>query len=143
MRVLVLFLLLLVPVRANVVHPAWAVLIAQQEAWNRGDLDAFLQGYVQSDDLIFTSGGKITRGYDEIKKRYQDRYGTKKETMGKLGFEAYKLEPLGDQSVLVIGTWHLEWPATQKKPIHGVFSLVMIKTETGWKILHDHTSVEP
>lgn len=125
-------------------HPAWAVLIAQERAWNRGDLDGFLEGYLPSDDLIFTSGGQITRGYDEIKQRYLKKYGSHKETMGKLGFQAYKMEFLGDEHVLVIGQWNLSWPENAgKKPVHGAFSLVMVKTEKGWKILHDHTSVEP
>lgn len=143
MRALLLFLLLVLPLAANEVTPQWAVLLAQREAWNRGDLDAFLEGYVQSDDLVFTSGGQITRGYGEIKQRYQKKYGTDKSTMGKLDFEAYKTEYLGDSHALVIGKWHLEWPGTKKKPLQGVFSLVMVKTDKGWKILHDHTSATP
>ncbi len=121
------------------VHPAWGVLLEQQQAWNRGELEGFLKAYVESDDLIFTSGGKITQGYQPIRKRYLERYGSDKKTMGTLNFEAVKIESLGEQHLLVIGKWHLEWP--DKPAMGGIFSLVMVKTESGWKILHDHTSV--
>lgn len=63
--------------------------------------------------------------------------------MGKLAFEAYTTQWLGDSHALVIGRWSLEWPpAAEKKPVRGVFSLVMVRTDGGWKIQHDHTSVE-
>src|SRR5262245_32515366 len=40
-----------------------AVLNAQEDAWNRGDVDAFMQHYWKSDDLTFSSGGQTTRGW--------------------------------------------------------------------------------
>jgi uncharacterized protein (TIGR02246 family) len=142
LSILTLLLLLCPAARANQVHPAWGVLLEQQQAWNRGDLEAFLKAYVESDDLIFTSSGKITQGYDAIRKRYLDRYGSNKKTMGQLGFEAVKIEPLGEEHLLLIGRWHLKWPDQPDKPgMGGIFSLVMVKTDSGWKILHDHTSV--
>ncbi|MCE7869445.1 nuclear transport factor 2 family protein [bacterium CPR1] len=141
LSILLLLLLLCPAARANPVHPAWGVLLEQQQAWNRGDLETFLKAYLESEDLIFTSGGKITQGYEAIRKRYLDRYGSNKETMGQLGFEAVKIEPLGDLHLLLIGKWQLEWPDQPDKPgMGGIFSLVMVKTDSGWKILHDHTS---
>jgi ketosteroid isomerase-like protein len=139
MRVILLLLLLTTVVQAEEVHPAWKTLAEQDEAWNRGDLESFLDGYVKTDDLLFTSSGKITRGYEAIRKRYMERYGTDKSTMGKLSFEPVQLAPLGDDNLLVVGKWHLE---RQGQPnLDGIFTLVMVNTKEGWKILHDHTSV--
>lgn len=139
MRFILILLLLCTFVQAEEAHPAWKVLAEQDAAWNRGDLDAFLDGYVKTDDLLFTSSGQVTRGFDAIRKRYMERYGTDKSTMGKLSFEPVQLTPLGEDSLLVVGKWLLQ---RQGQPdLGGIFTLVMVNTEQGWKILHDHTSV--
>ena len=36
------------------------VLAVQREAWNRGDIDGFMQGYLRSDDIRFASGVWLT-----------------------------------------------------------------------------------
>ena len=38
------------------------VLQSQQGAWNRGDIDAFMNGYWHSDQTVFVSGDEVTRG---------------------------------------------------------------------------------
>ena len=53
-----------------------AVLRAQEEAWNRGDIDAFVEHYWKSDSLTFSSGGKTTRGWTDTVNRYRSRYPT-------------------------------------------------------------------
>src|SRR5687768_4790966 len=72
-----------------------AVLTAQQEAWNRGDLDGFMAGYLRSDQLVFTSGGNIRRGWDETAAKYKARYGSDPSTMGRLTFEILEVQALG------------------------------------------------
>ena len=52
-----------------------AVLFAQQAAWNRGDLVAYMDGYWKSDALIFTSGGRIRRGWQDADDHYKAKYG--------------------------------------------------------------------
>src|SRR5262245_4223228 len=63
------------------------VLAAQQAAWNRGDLEGYMAGYDRSEELVFTSGSKIRRGWQESYAKYRAKYGSDKSTMGKLGFE--------------------------------------------------------
>lgn len=126
---------------AQETHPAWQALTEQDQAWNRGDLDAFLDGYVQSDDLLMTSAGEITRGYQAVRRYYLENYGSDKSTMGQLSSELVQLTPLGDDHLLVVGKWHLERQG--QPPVGGVYTLVLVKTPSGWKILHDHTSQLP
>src|ERR1041385_337449 len=38
-----------------------AVLHAQQDAWNRGDIDGFMNGYARSASTVFVSDRKSTR----------------------------------------------------------------------------------
>ena len=116
------------------------VLTKQCDAWNKGDLDEFMKGYLHSEKTSYTSGGTEVWGYDALHDRYQKKYGQSPETMGKLKFSELKVFPLGAKNALVIGHWHLD---PQKPPaVDGVFSLVFVKTNDGWKVMHDHTSVK-
>lgn len=113
------------------------VLRAQEAAWNRGDVVAFMAGYDQSKDLVFTSGGTIRRGYEATLAKYRKSYADK-GAMGKLAFELIEVRALGPDSALVLGKWKLtETPKTGQ----GIYSLVMIRTKAGWRVIHDHTSL--
>jgi hypothetical protein len=48
-----------------------AVLDAQVQAWNRGDIEGFMDGYWRSDSLLFTSGGQVERGWTTTLKKYK------------------------------------------------------------------------
>jgi ketosteroid isomerase-like protein len=113
-----------------------AMLDAQEEAWNRGDLDAFMEHYWRSDDLTFSSGGNITRGWAETLQRYRERYPTRAR-MGQLTFSELEIMPLGASAALVLGRWNLE---RESEPVAGNFSLVVRKFDDRWRIVHDHTS---
>jgi ketosteroid isomerase-like protein len=112
------------------------ILRAQQEAWNRGDLDAFMEHYLKSESLTFSAGGKTTRGWTETLKRYRERYPTP-EKMGRLEFSGLEITPLGDSAALVLGQWRVH---RESEPVSGNFSLVVRKVDDRWLIVHDHTS---
>jgi len=114
------------------------LLSSQKDAWNKGDLDKFMSGYLNSEKLSFTSAGNIVWGYDALRTRYQKKYGESKETMGKLEFSDLKTYDLGPENELMIGRWHLDLATTS---LDGVFSLVFVNTKDGWRIMHDHTSL--
>ncbi len=114
-----------------------AVLAAQQDAWNRGDLDGFMAGYLRSDALIFTSGGNIRRGWDETSAKYRARYGTDRATMGRLSFEIVEVQAVGADGAVVLGKWRLD---DTPEAGGGVFSVVLARGRDGWKVVHDHTS---
>ena len=114
------------------------VLSAQQAAWNRGDLEAYMAGYERSPELVFTSGGKIRRGWQDTYAKYRAKYGTDKSTMGKLGFEIVGVQALGADGAIVLGRWQLtDTPVAGA----GVFSVALRRTQAGWRIVHDHTSL--
>lgn len=119
-----------------------AVLVAQQEAWNRGDVDAFLTGYWHSEDLTFSGNGGISRGWNEVLARYKKTYQDR-AAMGTLDFSGLEFRFLGADSALVLGRWHLKRAAEkggENADIGGVFSLVWQRFPEGWRIIHDHTS---
>jgi beta-aspartyl-peptidase (threonine type) len=112
------------------------VLRAQQDAWNGGDVRAFMDHYWKSDDLTFSSGGKTTRGWQATFDRYRERYPTR-EKMGRLTLSGLEITPLGDAAALVLGEWKLD---RQSEPVGGNFTLVLRKIDGRWVIAHDHTS---
>jgi ketosteroid isomerase-like protein len=113
-----------------------SMLRTQEDAWNRGDIDAFVDHYWKSDDLTFSSEGKTTRGWNATLARYRERYGTP-EKMGRLSLSGLEITPLGDSAALVLGQWKLE---RESEPVSGNFSLVLRKLDGRWVIVHDHTS---
>lgn len=119
--------------------PIRSVLEAQQAAWNRGDLEGYMAGYLHGDALVFTSGGKIRRGWQDAHDHYQARYGNDRAGMGQLGFEILEIDPVGDGAAVVLGRWKLTGTAHAGG---GVFTLVVEHRPEGWRIVHDHTSVD-
>ncbi len=116
------------------------VLADQAAAWNRGDLDGYMAGYLRSPDLVFTSGSKVRTGYDETIASYKQKYGTDPSSMGTLAFDVMRVDPVGDGGAVVLGRWDL---TLASGPVGGVFSVVMARTPSGWLIIHDHTSSDP
>lgn len=114
-----------------------AILVAQQAAWNRGDLEGYMAGYLKSDELVFTSGGNIRRGWQETHDKYKAKYGSDPSTMGKLAFEILGVQTLGEEGAIVLGRWQLTDTPNAGK---GVFSVALRKTPEGWRVVHDHTS---
>ncbi len=114
------------------------VLEQQAEAWNRGDISGYMEGYWKSDSLVFTSGGTVNRGWKATYEKYAAKYDTP-EKMGTLVFSDIEVTLVSENSAWVLGTWELL--RASDRP-HGIFTLVMKKFSDGWKIIHDHTSLK-
>jgi ketosteroid isomerase-like protein len=121
---------------ATVEDQVKAVLNKQVEVWNRGDTDGFLEGYAS--DTVFV-GEKMTRGVEDLKRRYQEHYPTR-ASMGKLSFYDLEVHEMGKDFAYVIGRWRLERDKEGGGDVSGVYSLVFKKTAVGWKIVLDHTN---
>jgi uncharacterized protein (TIGR02246 family) len=113
-----------------------AVLQAQQSAWNRANVDAFLQGYWHSPELTFSGSSGVARGWDGVLARFKKNYPDR-AAMGQLDFSDLEFRFLGPDAALVLGKWHLQ---REKDELGGVFTLVWQRFPDGWKIVHDHTS---
>ena len=114
------------------------VLKVQSEAWNRGDIVAFMQGYEQSEQTTFV-GSAVEHGYAAILDRYKKKYGSR-ERMGTLRFDQLETRLLDARVAVTTGRFHLTREAAAGGDATGVFSLVFDKTSAGWKIVLDHTS---
>jgi len=112
------------------------VLDAQVAAWNRGDIEGFMDGYEHSDKTVFVGGDNVTRGWQTVLDRYKRNYDTR-EKMGTLKFSDLEITALGNDGALVLLRWHLQ---RAKDEPHGRSTLIMRRTKKGWKIIHDHSS---
>jgi ketosteroid isomerase-like protein len=114
------------------------VLLAQESAWNRGDIEGFARGYKDSPDTIFLSR-QLSRGYAGLVEQYHRDYPTK-AAMGTLAFSDLEVRPLDDHYAVCLGKYELERSKKEGGRAEGLFSLVFEKTEKGWKIIIDHTT---
>ena len=121
---------------AKTIAAVRAVLDAQAAAWNRGDLESYMDGYARSADTVFVSGDRVTRGWQTVLERYQKAYDSR-DKMGVLTFSDVEITLLSKDAAIVLGRWHLQ---RSKDEPHGRFTLLFRKTKAGWKIVHDHTS---
>jgi ketosteroid isomerase-like protein len=124
------------PKEAKTIAAIRAVLDAQRDAWNRGDIEGFMDGYERSEQTVFVSGDNVTHGWQTVLDRYKKNYNTR-EKMGTLTFSDLEITLPGKESAVVLGRWHLKRASDEP---HGRFTLIFRKTKQGWKIIHDHTS---
>ncbi|MFC7291944.1 YybH family protein [Hirschia litorea] len=114
-----------------------ALLKQQNAAWNNGDIDGFMKGYLPSENLRFASGDNITWGYDETLSRYKSRYDTP-EKMGKISMEIQEVRVFTDTDAMVFGRWFLARP--KEGDVGGLFTLILEKQAGEWLVVADHTS---
>jgi ketosteroid isomerase-like protein len=113
-----------------------AVLEAQAAAWNRGDIDGYMDGYERGDQTTFVSGDNLTRGWQTVLDRYKKSYDMR-DKMGTLAFSDLDIKPLSPFYAAVTGRWQLTRAADAP---HGRFTLVFRKTAAGWRIVMDTTT---
>lgn len=120
---------------ADAAEEVTKVLNAQVAAWNSGSIERFMEGYENSDATVFTSGGRIVRGWKAMLERYRQSYGA--GGLGVLRFSELQVTKISKDAALVLGRWQLQRAGEASG---GVFTLLFRKGRSGWKIVHDHTS---
>jgi ketosteroid isomerase-like protein len=113
-----------------------AVIESQAAAWNRGDIDGYMEGYAKEDSTEFVSGDTMTRGWQTVLDRYKSHYDSRAK-MGTLTFSELEIKPLSEYYIMATGRWQL---AREADTPHGRFTLIFRRTAAGWRIVHDHTS---
>lgn len=112
------------------------LLLNQDEAWNSGNLEAFMSGYWKNDSLMFIGKNGITYGWqntlDNYKKGYPDT-----TAMGKLHFEYIEIKRLSPLYYFVTGKWFLTRTIGN---LNGAFTLLVKKINNKWVIIRDHSS---
>jgi uncharacterized protein (TIGR02246 family) len=138
-RILLLFLFpVLTFAQASESDAIQRVMHMQVEAWNRGDVTAFMSSYEDSPDTTFV-GDKVEHGFAQILERYHRNYGTP-AAMGKLTFSKLEVRVLDAKYAVATGNFHLDRNAAGGGNADGIFSLMLRKGPSGWKIILDHSN---
>jgi hypothetical protein len=122
--------------REDIQYDIRNVMFKQQEAWNKGDLKGFMQGYWKSDSLRFLGKDGVTQGWEASLKRYENAYPTP-EKMGRLKFENLRIEVLSSEEAYVDGRWNLY---RSLDTLSGHFTLLWKRVDGQWVIVSDHSS---
>ena len=112
------------------------IMAAQELAWNRGDLEAFMEGYWRSDSLRFIGSSGLTYGWQQTLDNYKKGYPDT-DAMGQLKFTILSVEQLSKRSAYVIGKWRL---ARKAGDLSGHYTLLWKKIKGKWVIVADHSS---
>lgn len=111
------------------------VLKAQENAWNEGNIPAFMEGYWQSKELTFIGSAGLKKGWQTTLENYQKSYPDK-ATMGQLSFDVLKIDHINPTACYLIGRFTL---VREKDTPSGLFSLLWKKIDGNWLIVSDQT----
>ncbi|HJU67270.1 MAG TPA: nuclear transport factor 2 family protein [Gemmatimonadaceae bacterium] len=115
---------------------ALALLDGAARAWNRGDLDAFVEDYVDSPRTTFISRQGVLHGRAAIRERYVPRFAP--GVRDSLSFDGVEADILGRDIIHVVAWYTLMRgdSVVSRAPT----SVVLIRNGPRWSILKDHTS---
>lgn len=114
-----------------------AMMTRSAAAWTRGDLDAFMGDYLPGERTTYVTSRGLVRGPEQIRARYAPRFAPG-ALHDSLSFEGIEVDPLAPGVAHVVA-WYV---LTRGDSLiaRGPTSLVMLRTDEGWKIVHDHSS---
>ena len=112
------------------------ILAQQSQAWNRGDIDAFMVGYWENDSLMFIGKSGVTYGYKNTLTNYKKNYPDT-ASMGKLTFTIIQVKQFSPEFFHVTGKYYLTRTIGDAS---GHFTLVFRKINGKWVIVSDHSS---
>ena len=111
-----------------------AAMKNSENDWNKGDLDNFMKMYIASSTMMMPTG---PAGLNTIGELYEKKYFNGKMPKQNLYYDELKVTLLGENYALLTGKFTLSGNNLPERS--GRYSLVMIYTKDGWKILHDHS----
>jgi uncharacterized protein (TIGR02246 family) len=109
------------------------VILAQEAAWNTGDLDGYLSHYKDAPDTQAVLGSPAV-GLNNIRAAFHTNFPNR-DTMGAFEPSEIQVKALGDNFALVSGRFHLHRSKKGGGDVEGSFSDVLEKTAAGWQII--------
>lgn len=112
-----------------------ALMRTEEEVWNRGDIDAYVQLYAPGDStrMIYTGGS--THGRDSILAFYKKYWP--KEKMGHLTLTPDGIEVISKKYAYASGFFTVSYPSG--KAAKGRFSGLVKKIKGKWYLYTDHS----
>jgi len=109
------------------------VVLAQQAAWNTGDLDRYVSFYKDAQDTEAILAGPVL-GLDAIRKAFHINFPNR-DAMGAIENSEVTVRALGDNFALATGKYHLMRNKKAGGDAFGTFTQIFEKTAAGWQII--------
>lgn len=108
----------------------------QENAWNEGDLEGFMEHYWKSDSLRFIGSRGLNYGWQTTLENYKESYPDR-EAMGTLTFSNKYMNMVAPDAAFIVGKWQLD---RRSDTLSGHYSLLWRQIEGKWVIVADHSS---
>ncbi len=116
-----------------------ALMKRQLEEWNRGNFEGFMAPYWNSEKMTFQSGNTRRYGWKNLLDMYTANYAGDKR--GVLDFTDLEITFLTEDLAYVLGRWQVvTGKGAELKKKEGLFTLILRRFSSGWRIIHDHSS---
>lgn len=109
------------------------VLLAQEAAWNKGDLDGYLSHFRDASDTEAILNGPV-RGLNNIRSAFHIAFPNR-DVMGQLEQSSVEVRELGENFSLATGHYRLVRSRKNGGDSEGNFTEIFQKTEAGWQLI--------
>jgi ketosteroid isomerase-like protein len=110
-------------------------MMNQQKSWNLADIDGYMSYYWGSDSLLFVTGDKVRKGWQNIRDNYEKKYPDS-TAMGTLEYSKLFFYKIDKKKVFCTGSWAI---TRADGKLEGTFTLIWSKIKNRWVIIMDHT----
>jgi uncharacterized protein (TIGR02246 family) len=112
-------------------------LDGQVAAWNRGDLEAAMDFYWESPEMLWISRDGTEQGWQQVLEMFQKDF-TDRSKMGVYTYEPLHIEQVGPEAVYYVYRWQIDLQG--KKLMGGVSSQLWKRIDGRWVIASEHAS---
>ena len=111
-------------------------LVAQTEAWNKGDLEGALEGYCPKVDITWVNAKGVTHGYDAFAKSMREDFAGGTAAMGVLTNTVIDSRGLGGGQSLIVVKWDITRDGTRL--MGGISTQLWAKCQGRTRIVFEH-----
>ena len=109
------------------------IVLAQEAAWNSGDMAAYLRFYKDAPDTVAMLNVPVY-GLDGIRTSFRANFPDA-ASMGKLEESDVTVRSMGETFALATGRYKLSRTKKAGGEVSGTFSEIMEKTPEGWRVI--------
>lgn len=116
-----------------------AMIDAQGDAWNKGNLNAYMAYFWQSSETKHIFNEQVSTGWEAINERLQAKFADP-ALMGKISYRDLEINVITKDRAIAAARWRYE---VGDFAMDGYFTILVRKIDGRWLIVHDHSSGAP
>jgi uncharacterized protein (TIGR02246 family) len=110
----------------------------QMAAWNKGDLEAALDAYWNSPDMVWVNRRGKTQGFSEFASAMRSDFAGKPQAMGRYSGQVLDARSLANDAALLVVRWSIDKDG--KRMMGGVSTQLWKRIGGQWRIVLEHAS---